>query len=320
MGNEQTRWFEVTGVMALLVALAFYMFRWGLEGAVHNRKVQIVPDLKGKSLSAALDLISPLNLAMRKEGVEFNSAVPIGTVLRQIPPAGTKVREGKVLRVVISQGGETIFVPTLAGLPLRNAEMLLRENQLVLGQVTESYSLRMDKGVVLSQDPKSESSVGRDSSVNVVISGGQPPSGVTLMPNFLRKDVGEASVWAQQAGVRLDVAKDTGSLFPYGVVLSQDPQPDSVIGADAKIAVTISGKSNSPSEGAAEKSFHYAVPQGSTDSQVRIVLEDQSGERELFNGLRTPGSKVDIGIPASESRQSRIKVYLNGILVEEQEW
>ena len=301
-------------------AFTFYMFRWGLEGAVHNRNVQIVPDLKGKSLAAVLDLLSPLNLAVRKDGAEFNGSVPIGTVLRQIPPAGTKVREGKIVRVTISQGGEAVFVPMLVGFPLRNAEMLLRESQLVLGQVSESYSLRMEKGMVLSQDPTAESSVGRDSSINVVISGGPPPSGVVLMPDFQRKDVADATAWAQQSGVRLDVIKDMGSLFPHGIVLAQNPPADSVIGAGAKVQLTISGKAESSAGQTAERIFHYAVPQGSSDSKVRIVLEDQSGERELFNGLRAPGSKVDVGIPAAESRQSRIKVYLNGILVEEQEW
>lgn len=320
MGNGQTRWFEVTGVMALLLAFAFYMFRWGLEGAVHNRKVQIVPDLKGKSLPAALDVISPLDLALRKEGTEFNGSVPIGTVLRQVPPAGTKVREGKIVNLVISQGGETVFVPTLTGLPLRNAEMLLRENQLALGQITESYSLRMVKGMVLSQDPKSESSVGRDSSVNVVISGGSPPGGIVLMPDFSGKSVDDAIAWSQQGGIRLEVVKDTASLFPYGTILAQEPQSDSPVGADAKVRLTISGKSGGASRETAEKKFHYAVPQGSTDSQVRIVLESKSGERELFSGMRSPGSKVEVSIPAEESRQSRVKVYLNGILVEEQEW
>src|SRR5581483_3425234 len=318
MGNGQTRWYEIAGAVALLGAFAFYMFRWGLEGAVHNRKVQIVPEVKGKPISAALDLISPLNLALRKEGVEFNNSVPIGTVLRQIPPAGTKVREGKVVRVAISQGGETVFAPALVGLPLRNAEMLLRENRLVLGQVSEAFSLRTEKGVVLSQDPRAESSIGRDSAVNVVISGGPPPSGVVLMPDFLRKDIGEATSWAQRSGASLSVEKDMGSLFPFGVILAQEPPPDSALGADAKVRLTISGKSRSSSSESSAKMFHYAVPQGSSDSQVRILLEDAAGERELFAGLRAPGSKVDVALPAA-AKQARIKVYLNGILVEEQD-
>lgn len=318
MTNEQTRWYEVTGALVLLGAFAFYMFRWGLEGAVHNRKVQIVPELKGKPISAALDLISPLNLALKKEGVEFNGSVPIGTVLRQIPPAGTKVREGKIVRVVISQGGETVFAPGLVGLPLRNAEMLLRENGLVLGQVSEAFSLKTEKGMVLSQDPRAESSIGRDSAVNVVISGGPPPSGVTLMPDFLRKDISDVTSWAQGAGASVTVEKDMGSLFPYGVVLAQEPPADSALGADAKIRLTISGNRRAAANATSAKMFHYAVPQGSSDSQVRIVLEDPAGERELFAGLRSPGSKVDVGLPLG-TKQARVKVYLNGILVEEQD-
>jgi hypothetical protein len=109
-----------------------------------------------------------------------------------------------------------------------------------------------------------------------------------------------------------------GSLFPFGVILAQEPPPDSALGADAKVRLTISGKPRSAASESSAKMFHYAVPQGSSDSQVRILLEDAAGERELFAGLRAPGSKVDVALPAS-AKQARIKVYLNGILVEEQD-
>src|SRR5271166_2682032 len=96
---------EVVGAGLVLAGLAFLTLQWGLEGVIHSRKTQNVPDLKGKSLSAALDMISTLNLGIRKEGSEFDSSVPISSVLRQDPPPGTVVREGKIIKVVVSQGG-----------------------------------------------------------------------------------------------------------------------------------------------------------------------------------------------------------------------
>ncbi|HEX4046192.1 MAG TPA: PASTA domain-containing protein, partial [Elusimicrobiota bacterium] len=150
---------EMAAVGAAFLAFAFWAVNWGIEGLVHNRKTQTVPDLKGRSISAALDELSPLNLGLRKTGVEFDASVPIASILRQDPSAGTVVREGKTVRVVVSQGGQTVQAPTVIGLPLRNAEMLLRQNQLALGEVSEAYSLKSEKGMVLSQDPKGETSV-----------------------------------------------------------------------------------------------------------------------------------------------------------------
>ncbi|MCX5788213.1 MAG: PASTA domain-containing protein [Elusimicrobia bacterium] len=313
----EVRTWEVVFSAAALAAFAVFALRWGAEGLVHNRKVQIVPDLKGKPVSAALDLLAPVNLALRKEGEEFNNAVPIGAILRQNPPPGTKVREGKILRVVVSQGGETVFAPVVTGLPLRNAESLLRQSQLLLGEVSEAYSLKYEKGTVMTQDPKSEASVERNSMVNVVVSGGAPPAGVVLMPDFLRKDLAAAEGWATQNNFSVTVVKDFGALFPYGVILAQEPAPDAALSADQKVKLTISGRTKTAA-GTPTKTIRYEVSQGSSDSLVRIVVVDQYGEREVFNGMRPPGSKIDLPVPDTGAG-ARMKVFLNGILVEEKD-
>jgi serine/threonine-protein kinase len=309
--------FEVLLTTGVLCVLAAVLFRWGLGGIVHNRPIQVVPDLKGKPLAGALELLSPLNLGLSKEGAEFDSSVPIGTILRQRPAGGTKVREGKIIKVVASQGGETVFTPKLDALPLRNAEMLLRQSQLLLGEVTNAYSLRTEKGLVLSQDPKAETSVERNSQVNVVVSNGEPPEGIDLMPDFMGKGLAEATEWASGAGVPLAVAKDMESRHPYGTVLEQEPAPDSVVTDGTKLKIKVSGRASGKAADTRMVNFQYQVPQGGSDSLVRIVLEDEQGERELFNGLRTPGSRIELSVPPGD--KSRVKIFLNNILVEERD-
>ena len=301
---------------AVFLAFVVWGFNWGLEGIVHNRKTQTVPDLKGRSLAAALDMLSPLNIGLRKSGVEFDASVPISSVLRQDPPAGTVVREGKTIRVVVSQGGKTVQAPTVIGLPQRNAEMMLRQSQLALGEVSEAYSLKAEKGLVLSQEPKGETSVERDTLVNLVVSGGLPPSGVSLMPDFQRKTIDEVHAWAAGSGAKVNVKNDPNSLFPNGTVLTQDPAPDAALPADAVVAVSISANKGA-TPNAAAKMFRYELSQGGSDSQVRIVMLDKYGERELFNGLRKPGSKIEV--PVNTPGGARVKIYVNGILVEEQD-
>lgn len=307
---------EMAAVGAVFLAFCFWALNWGMEGLIHNRKTQTVPDLKGRSISAALDMLSPLNIGLRKTGVEFDASVPIASILRQEPAAGTIVREGKTIRVVVSQGGQTVQAPTVVGLPLRNAEMLLRQSQLSLGEVSEAYSLKAEKGQVLSQDPKGETSVGRETMVNIVLSGGAPPAGVTLMPDFQRKTVDEVTAWAAGAGMKVDVKTDPSSLFPSGTVLTQVPSPDAALSPDGSVTVTVSGHKGAVST-AATKTFRYEVAQGGSDSQVRIVMVDKYGERELFNGLRKPGAKIEV--PVQSAGGARMKIYLNGILVEERD-
>jgi serine/threonine-protein kinase len=314
--TSEVRTLEIAAVAAALLAFAYFALNWGLEGVIHNRRTQTVPDLKSRSIAAALDQLAPLNLGLRKTGVEFDASVPISSVLRQDPPAGTVVREGKTVKVIVSQGGQTVLAPAVVGLPLRNAEMMLRQSQLALGEVSESYSLKQDKGMVLSQDPKAESSVERDALVNLVVSGGAPPAGVALMPDFLRKNVDEAQSWAAGAGVKLEIKTDATSLFPHGTVMTQTPAADAVLSPDAKVQLLVSGRKGAAPTVAA-KMFKYELPQSGSESQVRIVVVDKYGERELFNGVRKPGTKIEV--PVQETGGARVKIYMNGILVEERD-
>ena len=262
---------RVGGVGFALFILTYFLFSWTMETVIHNRKEVLVPDISGKSSVNALRVLSENNLAMKIGGYEFNETVPIGTVLRQIPDAGSTVREGKIVRVVFSQGGESVFTPNLIGLPLRNAELLLRQRQLVLGEVSESYSLKAEKGTVLSQDPKPELSVSKNTMVQVAVSAG-------------------------------------------GTIIDQDPPPDTVVSAGAKITLTVSSRK---SAAGTEREFrvHYEVSQSGAQRHIRVVALGKSGDREIFNGLRDPGSKIDLSIPYAGAE--KIRIFVNGILVEE---
>ncbi|MHB2025916.1 MAG: PASTA domain-containing protein [Elusimicrobiota bacterium] len=306
-------------ILAVFAALSAYLLNWAIGAAVHSRKTETVPDLKGHSIAAALSLVSPMGLGLREQSEEFDSSVPIGSVLRQDPVAGAVVREGKIVKIVISQGGQAEIAPSLSGLPLRNAEMLLRENELGLGEVNQAYSLNFDKGAVMAQDPKEESSVEKNSLVNVTISAGAPPASVILMPDFQRKNIAQAQIWADKRQISMQQASDPNSLFPYGAVLSQTPPPDTVLSPDTTVSFVISGKitSGTPSRGA--RMFHYQIPKHGTESLLRVVVIDKYGEREAFNGLRRAGSLINIPINEPVGVGAHLKIFLNGILVEEKD-
>ncbi len=306
---------RIGGIGLLLFFLTYFLFSWTMETVIHNRKEVIVPDITGKSSASGLQALSELNLAMKIEGTEFNETVPIGTVLRQVPGAGSTVREGKIVRVVFSQGGESVFTPSLIGLPLRNAELLLRQRQLVLGEVSESYSLKADKGTVLSQDPKPELSVSKNTMVQVVVSAGLPPAGIVMMPDFRQKKSDEAQQWASQNKVQLVLTEDAASLFPGGTIIDQNPAPDAVVASDARVTLTVSGRKGGSSGSEREFRVHYEVSQSGSQRHIRVVAMGKTGDREIFNGLRDPGSKIDLSVPYGGAE--KVRIFVNGILVEE---
>ncbi|MDR1662835.1 MAG: PASTA domain-containing protein [Endomicrobium sp.] len=193
---------------------------------VHSKKEISIPNVVGKNLYNAIEEASKYGFGLKMDGEEANQIVPAGTILRQNPPAGMYVREGKVIRVTISCGGEAVCVPNLVGQSIRSADISLRMSTLVMGEVTKRYSVVYDRDTVVAQDIAAETKVDRDSVVNLIVSDGQPPEGMILMPNFINKNFQEAVEWSLQMNIVLNITKRESDKFDSGIIIRQYPEPD----------------------------------------------------------------------------------------------
>jgi serine/threonine-protein kinase len=251
---------------------------------------------------------------LAKEGVEFDENLPAGAVLRHVPPAGLKVREGKVIHVTLSSGGKVSFVPDLAGKSLTEAQNLLRQAGMAPGALTQAYSQSRPQGEVLEQSPASGAIGGRGQMVDLKVSKGPPPEGTLLAPDFVNRPLAWARHWADDNKVRLETTEEARTDLPPGHVLRQDPAPDTVIGANAsvKLAVVASPAGAAPS---AARWIRYQTPPGSERAKVKVVLRDEKGERVVFDESREPGSLIEV--PVEPEGPARVRIYLGGVLAEE---
>lgn len=305
---------KVIGVITAIIIFSYFAFNWVIESVIHSRKEVVVPLITGKSPSTALEELSKVNLAMQVVGKEYDASVPVGTILRQKPQAGIKVREGRIVKVVISYGGEAVFVPNVVGIPLRNAELYIRQRQLLLGQVTERYSNKFPKGVVISQEPASDVQVEKNTYVNLLVSAGSPPPGVLLMPDFRQKSITEFYKWVEEnKNVKYKIEKDPSSIFPKDTIIDQSPDVDSVVPQNEYVVITISN--NSRDESKNQFIVVHQVPKSGTSKNVRIVAYTDNGEKEIFNGIKEPGSRIELSVPRESVK--KVRIYVNGTLVEE---
>lgn len=306
----------IAGVIAVFfILLIVISIDWVFGALVHTRKEVQVPDLTKKPVSTALSLLAPSNLALKQAGVEFDQDVPPGSVLRQIPSAGATVREGRVIRVWVSEGDEMVFVPAVEGLDLRAAQLAIRQAGLVVDKVENAYSVNHAQGLIISQNPKSDSMLSKGQKVSLTISNGAPPSSVILIPNFKNRKLADATLWASSQDVNLVIKEDEQSPFPYGLIASQKPEADAEVTPGTPVEVVVSRRQVDGEEKIYH--LHYEMPQGKNSSRVRVVLVDDNGEREIMNELQQPGSKIDLQMPYSGKATFRISV--NGILVRERE-
>jgi serine/threonine-protein kinase len=91
----------------------------------------------GLSQQEAVLRLADVGLRVGEVTLQFNPAPP-ETVLEQSPPEGILVQSGGAVDLVVSEGIEQVLVPgDLVGRSRQEAEVLLEQARLVLGEVVE---------------------------------------------------------------------------------------------------------------------------------------------------------------------------------------
>ena len=300
-------------ILTIVFIAVYFSFNFIISTFVREKQEVLVPDLQGKTLVECLDILSQSKLALMREGAEFNQDVPEGTVIRQIPPAGMNVKEGKIIKITISQGGEIVYVPDLKGQTIRSAVISLRSLGLVLGELSKKYSIKYEEGIVLGQDPIAGSTIEKDASINVLVSNGIPQDGTILMPDWFGKLAEDAKNWAKEENYDVEVISKKTTLVNQGEIFKQKPDFDEKITKDTKIIFYVADEKSSFK--LEEKTFKYVVPDGKGNKRIRLVLNDENGDKDIFNGIRVP--KAKIVVPVKVNGKAKVKVFINNISIEE---
>jgi serine/threonine-protein kinase len=137
-----------------------------------------------------------------------------------------------------------VTVPNVVGEPVRVATQTLQSDHLTVGRTT-SHTSSAARGTVLSTEPKAGTSVSKNSSVNLVISGG-PAIPIVQVPTVTGQQLAVAIQQLQAAGLTYTVKYITSNQ-PEGQVLDQNPPGGSRVRANVPIALTVSGTQTSVS-------------------------------------------------------------------------
>jgi len=302
-------------LFVLMGIIAYLCFDWAVGAAIHNRKVVLVPDLSAKSVNDALNLLAPLGLGLEKEGEQFDKRFPAGAIVRQTPPAGMPVREGRIIRVTVSQGGETLFVPNLVGQPMRNTQTSLQNLGLSVGEIEHRPSLKFDKDTVMATDPPAAAIIAKNGLVNLILSDGPPAADVLLVPDFVGENMSKAKDWTASHQMSVSVREEADISKTEGEILMQSPTGDTPIRPGDTLTLVVNRPGASSTGDGQGQRIYYEVPQGANDRDIRVSVIDETGEREIFRQSQAPGSKVDIRV--QPKGHARARIFVNGVMVEE---
>lgn len=123
----------------------------GISNATRPKDVEI-PNLVGKTVDEAKDILKQNKLNYVEESQEYNADVPEGQIISQNPPyvQGRRIKENTSIKVVVSKGTETTTVPKLKGLTKEEAQDAADEAKIKL-EFQEETSKTVEAGVILSK-------------------------------------------------------------------------------------------------------------------------------------------------------------------------
>ena len=178
-----------------------------------------VPKLRGLTEDQAQDALLETKLSFGTSVERYSETVPAGTVIGSRPEAGTTLRPGAAVDLLVSQGRRPIKVPDWTGKDADNAEQRLTAKGLEVDRAAEEFSDSVPEGRVISQSPKG-GTLFRGDTVRLVVSKGAEL--VEVPGGLIASGVESATARLEALGFRVDVERHS-SYIGLGYVFKVDP-------------------------------------------------------------------------------------------------
>ena len=152
MDNNSTKnWFYNIGaalvVFGILIFTVYLALGWYTK---HDVKIP-VPNVVGQTVSNAEIMMQNEGLTVKIIDSVYNEKSEPFSIIEQIPAAGNEVKPGRAIYVVINSGNKPkIKMPKLVDQSLTLATAVLKNNGLVLGEISYSYD-EIGNNLVISQ-------------------------------------------------------------------------------------------------------------------------------------------------------------------------
>jgi serine/threonine-protein kinase len=130
-----------------------------------------LPSLQGESQAAATSALDRLHINVGKINHVYSDTLHKGLVVGTNPQAGTAVREGSDVTLLVSKGAQHVAIPQVRGLTETDATDLLTGKGFQVSPV-QHYSGSVASGTVITSHPTAGRTPVKGSTVTIVVSQG----------------------------------------------------------------------------------------------------------------------------------------------------
>jgi beta-lactam-binding protein with PASTA domain len=235
-----TRVWSLGKLLVLIGALgATFLLFFGISVRVGLRAQDVdVPPVVGRTVDQATAMLQALGLTVRIDDTRrSDEKIPADHVMLQDPPAGTRTRRERMVRIWVSSGPRTTTVPALSGQTERTAQIRLQQEGLQVAAVSEFRSADYDADAVVAQDPPPS---GRAPGVSLLLNRAEPAL-TYVMPDLVGMEAGRTAGALLSRGFRVtivDAAAAPG--VGLGTIVRQRPAAGFPVSAADPISLEVS--------------------------------------------------------------------------------
>jgi beta-lactam-binding protein with PASTA domain len=268
--------------------------------AIRGEEQTLVPDIRGKNLTEALLELQVKELYPRIQLRYTRSSADRGLILEQEPPAGTIVKAGRRINLVVSQGMIMNHVENYTG---RNIDEVRIELQTLFAAGQALLSLKEPfmyeysnepAGTILQQQPEAGTEISDPIPLALVVSRG-PENTMIRLPTFTGLSLDAALEEISHSGVNfVFTLRDARSNELAGTVVAQSPEAQAQVPANTQVNLTLTAPTNM---GAGELFglFRYPIARNPYPLTVRLDALLPSGERRRL--ISVPYLGGDFSVP-----------------------
>lgn len=190
-------------ITTLLFFTLLVVASYNIIGFLIRGEEIVAPDIKGKTITEALEHIKQWNLSVILDHSEPSANSQEGEIIRQDPTAGEVIKTRTPIRVVISSGQSSVTLPAdMVNISTREAGLRLRELDLKAGNVAYVPASGKADGTVLATDPPPGTGVPPRSPINMLVAS-ESPGNQVIIPDMVGLTLEQAKAELARLGLNL---------------------------------------------------------------------------------------------------------------------
>lgn len=205
----------IIGVL-LLGSIGFVL----ASGGIGSKEVEIPSSIIGMKLDEATKTLKDLGLEIKVVGTEISDKEE-DTVLKVEPKEGTKVKKSAIVNVIVSGGEETFKMYDFRGYAKVSIDQILSGQGFTNYKILEEYNDSVEVGYLISQSPKADTQIKKDTEIVITVSKG-PEIKLVDVPSVVGKAESEGTGILEEKRLTVKVEhKVTNEKSEDGIILEQ---------------------------------------------------------------------------------------------------